>query len=61
MKGKDWQKHTGKGQADMGLSIGSVVFITPPVKDKNGNVKKKGSTEEISWEQYMELKLDGKL
>jgi len=54
MKGKDWQKHIGKGQADMGLNIGSVVFITPPLLDRDGFIIQKGKTEEISWEEYIE-------
>jgi hypothetical protein len=61
MINKDWQRNVGKGQADRGLSIGSVVYITPPVKDKDGNVIEKGSVKEISWEDYISLKLNGKV
>ena len=53
---KDWQSNIGRGQGTRGYHIGSVVFITLPVKDKDGNVIRKGWADEISWEEYIKLR-----
>jgi hypothetical protein len=57
MHSRYWQNNIGWRQGDMGLNIGSVVFIKPPVKDKDGNIIRKGSAYEISWKDYMEDRL----